>query len=92
VAREWIVVSNSVPCLLVRSGRAPVYKACWEELQITEEMVQVERLLKEITKMSVQKLTGAAVALSFCKRLKQLIQQRIHPAYEYWGREDPTRG
>ena len=85
-------MSNPVPCLLVRSGRAPVYKACWEEPQITEEMVQVERLLKEIAEMSVQKLTGAAVALSFCKRLTQLIQERIHPAYEYWGREDPTRG
>ena len=32
------------------------------------------------------------MALSFCKRLTQPIQERVHPAYEYWGREDPTRG
>ena len=55
-------------------------------------MAQVECLLKEITKLSAQKLTGAAMALSFCKRLTQPIQERVHPAYEYWSREDPTHG
>jgi hypothetical protein len=49
-------------------------------------MAQVERLLKEITDLSLQKLTGAAVAISFCKRLTQPIQERVHPANEYWGR------
>ena len=52
----------------------------------------MERLLKEITNLLVQKLTGAAVAISFCKRLTQPIQERVHPAYEYWGRQDPTQG
>ena len=74
MAREWIVVSNSVPCLLVRTGRVPEYKACWEEPPTTEEMAQVERLLKEIADLSVQGLTGAAVTLSFYKRLTQPIQ------------------
>jgi hypothetical protein len=55
-------------------------------------MAQVERLLKEITDLSAQGLTGAAVALSFCKRLTQPIQERVHPAFEYWRRQDPTRG
>ena len=32
------------------------------------------------------------MALCFCKRLTQPIQERVHPAYEYWGREDPIRG
>ena len=49
------------------------------------------RLLKEIANLSVQKLTGAAVALSFCKQLMQPIQERVHPAFEYWGHRDPTR-
>ena len=31
-------------------------------------------------------------ALSFCKRLTQPIQERVHPAFEYWGHRDPTRG
>ena len=46
----------------------------------------------EIAKLIARKLTGAMVALSFCKRLTQPIQERVHPAYEYWGREDPTQG
>ena len=52
----------------------------------------MERLLKEIAELSAQKLTGAAVALSFYKLLTQPIQERVHPAYNYWGRQDPTRG
>jgi len=82
--REWFVVSNPAPCLSARTGRAPEYKACWEELLTTEEMAHVERLLKVIADLSVRGLTGAAVALSFCKRLTQPIQERVHPAFEYW--------
>jgi hypothetical protein len=55
-------------------------------------MAQVEHLLKEIANLSAQKPIGAAVALSFCKRLMQPIQERVHPAYLYWGHDDPTRG
>ena len=32
------------------------------------------------------------MAISFCRRLTQLIQERVHPAFEYWGHWDPTRG
>jgi len=32
------------------------------------------------------------VALSFSKRLVQPIRDRVHPSFEYWGRQDPTRG
>ena len=32
------------------------------------------------------------VALSYSKRLVQPIQDRVHPGFEYWGRQDPTRG
>jgi hypothetical protein len=55
-------------------------------------MAQVEYLLKEIADLSARGLSGAVVALSFCKRLRQLIQERVHPAFEYWGRQDPTWG
>jgi len=68
-----------------------VYKACWEDLPSEEEMVQVNRLLDEIANLSAAKLTGAAVALSYCKQLVQQIQDRVHPDYEYWGRADPTQ-
>ena len=52
----------------------------------------MEYLLKEIADLLAQGLTGAAVALSFCKRLTQPIQERVHPSLEYLGRQDPTRG
>ena len=44
----------------------------------------MERLLKEIANLSAQGLTRAAVAISFCRRLTQPIQERVHPAFEYW--------
>ena len=55
-------------------------------------MVQVMLLLDEIVGLSAQGLTGAAVALSYSKRLVQPIQDRVHPGFEYWGCQDPTRG
>ena len=67
------MAANPTPSLPVRSGRAPEYKACWEELPSEEEMVQVDRLLTEIAELIARKLLGAAVALSFCKRLTQSI-------------------
>ena len=88
----WFVVSNPAPCRPVRTSRAPKSRTCWEELPTEEEMVQVTLLLDEIAGLSAQGLTGAVVALSFNKRLVQLIQDRVHPGFEYWGRQDPTRG
>ena len=46
-------------------------------------MVQVNLLLNEIAGLSAQRLTGAAVALSFSKRLVQPIRDRLHPDFEY---------
>ena len=43
----------------------------------------MEHLLKEIADLSAQGLTGAAVAISFCSRLTQPIQERVHLAFEY---------
>jgi len=40
-AWEWFVVSNPAPCLPARTGRAPEYKACWEEPPTAEEIAQV---------------------------------------------------
>jgi hypothetical protein len=36
-------------------------------------------------------VTGGSVTRSFCWRLIQLIKDRVHPSYEYWGQSDPTR-
>jgi hypothetical protein len=90
--REWFVVANPAPYLPTRTGHTPEYKACWEEPPAAEEMAQVEYLLAKIADLSARGLTGAAVAISFCRRLTQPIQERVHPAFEYWGHRDPTRG
>ena len=86
------MVSNPAPCLPARTGHASESRTCWEELPTEEEMIQVNLLLNEIAGLSARGLTGAVVALSFNKRLVQLIQDRVHPGFEYWGRQDPTRG
>ncbi|RLM74034.1 hypothetical protein C2845_PM15G02090 [Panicum miliaceum] len=54
-------------------------------------MVEVVLLLAKLQKLKAEKLTHATVALSFAKRLTQLMQERVHPEYEYSGRDDPTR-
>ena len=90
--KEWFVVSDLAPCLPARTGRAPESRACWEELLTEEEMIQVNLLLNEIAGLSAQGLAGVVVALSFSKRLVQPIQDRVHPGFEHWGRQDPTRG
>jgi hypothetical protein len=36
-------------------------------------------------------LIGGVVAISFCHRLIQPIQDQPHLAFEYWGQSDPTR-
>ncbi|RLN12163.1 retrotransposon protein, putative, unclassified [Panicum miliaceum] len=91
-AGEWFVVANPAPGLPSRTGLPPVLNAKWVEKPNEEGMVEVEVLLAEMQKLKAEKLTGAALALSFVKRLTQPIQERVHPGYEYSGREDPTRG
>ncbi|RLN39153.1 retrotransposon protein, putative, unclassified [Panicum miliaceum] len=90
-AEEWFVVANPTPSLPPRTGLPPMLNAKWEEKPTNEKMVEVEVLLAELQKLKAEKLTGAAVALSFAKRLTQPIQERVHTGYEYSGRDDPTR-
>lgn len=52
---------------------------------------QIRELLQLVAELKAEKVTAAAVAVTFCKRLTQPIKSRVHPAYEYWGPNDPTR-
>ncbi|RLN11886.1 orf3 [Panicum miliaceum] len=76
-AEEWFVVANSTPGLLPRTSLPPVLNARWEEKPTEEEMVEVEVLLTELQKLMAQKLTGAAVALSFVKRLTHMQNRKV---------------
>ncbi|RLM69520.1 hypothetical protein C2845_PM17G09620 [Panicum miliaceum] len=68
-AEAWFVVANPAPGFPPRTGLPPVLNARWEEKPTDEEMVEVEVLLAELQKLKAEKLTGAAVALLFRKRL-----------------------
>jgi hypothetical protein len=48
-------------------------------------------VLELVNQLKKKGVTGAVVARSFCRRMIQLIKDRVHPAYEYWGQSDPTR-
>jgi hypothetical protein len=48
-------------------------------------------LLDDLEQLKAEGLTGAAVAISFCRRLIQPLQDQAHPTFEYWGQSDPTR-
>jgi hypothetical protein len=48
-------------------------------------------LLDDLEKLKAAGLTGGALAISFSRRLIQLIQDWVHPAFEYWGLSDPTQ-
>jgi hypothetical protein len=47
-------------------------------------------LLDALEQLEAEGLTGATVAISFC-RLIQPLQDWAHPAFEYRGQSDPTR-
>jgi hypothetical protein len=89
-AKEWFVVANPAPSLPLRTSYPSVLNDKWEEMPSEEEIVQVRVPLAELTRLKAEKLTGA-MALSFSKRLTQPIQDRVHPRYEYSGRDEPTR-
>jgi hypothetical protein len=44
-----------------------------------------------LEQLKAEGLTGSVVAISFCRRLIQPIQDRVHLAFEYWGQTVPTR-
>ena len=66
-------ISNPAPCLSPCIEFLPVHKATWDEVSSKEEIIQVNALLGEASLNAVG-LTGAALALSFCKPLTQPIK------------------
>jgi hypothetical protein len=63
----------------------------WDLGLSTHELEDLKGVLEFVSDMKSRGVTGAAVARSFCRRMIQPIQDRVHPAYEYCGQSDPTR-
>jgi hypothetical protein len=43
----------------------------------------VHRLVGDLEQLKAEGLTGATVAISFCRHLIQPLQDRAHPAFKY---------
>jgi hypothetical protein len=87
----WFYLYNPAPALKSRMGRVPVVgPECTNQLA-TLDTQELKPLLDNRQQLKAEGLTGAAVAISFCCRLIQPLQDRAHPAFEYWGQSDPTR-
>jgi hypothetical protein len=52
---------------------------------------KLKPLMDNLEQLKAKGLTGAAVAISFCRRLIQPLQDRAHLTFEYWGQSDPTQ-
>lgn len=86
----WFYIGNHPPDL-ERTGAAPVAEAEWTSLISSREVEAIQPLIDAIASLKERGLNGGTVACNFARRLIQPIQDRVHPAYEYWGQADPTR-
>jgi hypothetical protein len=58
---------------------------------VTQDTEELKPLLDDLEQLKAEGLTGATVAISFCRRLIQPIHDQVHLAFEYYGQSDPTR-
>jgi hypothetical protein len=63
----------------------------WTNQLATLDTQELKPLLDDLQQLKAEGLTGAAVAISFYRRLIEPLQDRAHPTFEYWGQTDPTR-
>jgi hypothetical protein len=69
----------------------PVPGPEWTNQLASRDTEELKPLLDDLEQLKAEGLTGAAVAITFCRHLIQPLQDRAHPACEYWGQSDPTR-
>jgi hypothetical protein len=87
----WFYLDNPTPALRERTGRVPVPGPEWTNQVATRDTNELKPLLDDLEQLKAEGLTGAAVAINFCRHLIQPLQDRAHPGFEYWGQSDPTR-
>jgi hypothetical protein len=63
----------------------------WDLGLSTREHEDLQGVLEFVSDMKSRGVIGAVVASSFCRRMIQPIKDRVHPAYEYCRKSDPTR-
>jgi hypothetical protein len=82
---EWFSIANQIPGLPRRTGHKPAKINEWDLGLPSRDLKELEPVLGLIDELKKQGVTGASVARSFCRRMIQLIKDRVHPAYEYVG-------
>jgi hypothetical protein len=88
---EWFYIVDQLPRLPRHTGHKPVNINKWDLGLSSCDLEDLKGVLELVSDMKKRGVIGAAVARSFCRRMIQLIKDRVHPAYEYWGQSDPTR-
>jgi hypothetical protein len=79
----WFYLDNPTPAFRTRTRRAPIPYPEWTNQLASRDTEELHPLLDDLEQLKVEWLTGGAVAIIFCRRLIQPIQDRAHPAFEY---------
>jgi hypothetical protein len=87
---EWFYIADQIPRLPRRTGHKPVKINEWDLGLSSRDLKELEPVLGLVGEIKKQGVIGAVVARSFCRRMIQLIKDRVHPAYEYVGQSVPT--
>jgi hypothetical protein len=85
----WLYLDNPAPALKERTGRVSVPGPEWTNQLASRDTEELKPLLDDLEQLKAEGLPDAAVAIIFCRRLIQPLQDRAHPAFEYWGRPTP---
>jgi hypothetical protein len=78
----WFYLDNPASVLRERSGRIPTPGPEWTNQLAMWDTEELKPLLDDLEQLKAEGLTGAAVAISFCRRLIQPLQDRAHPTFE----------
>jgi hypothetical protein len=70
----WFYLDNPAPALKERTGRVPVPGPEWTNQLASWDIEELKPLQDYLEQLKVEGLTGAAVAISFCHRLIQPLQ------------------
>jgi hypothetical protein len=64
---EWFYIANQLPGLPRRTGHKPVKISKWALGLSSRELEDLKGVLELVSDMKKQRVTGAAVARSFCR-------------------------
>jgi hypothetical protein len=80
---EWFYIIDQLPGLPRHTGHKPVKINEWDLGLSSRDLEDLKGVLELVGNMKRRGVTEAVVVRSFCRRMIQLIKERVHPAYEY---------